>query len=437
MSASDHLMKALVLTAGKGNRLAPLTTSRSKSMLMIAGRPVLRYIIDALRENGIKDIVMVVGHGREEIMDTFQQGGDYSVRIRYVLQHEQKGVEHAMLTAREELEDDDEFLMINGDVLVEPEMVSRTVINHGNMNADVTMLVTLVPNPEQFGTVKMGRNGIVERLVEKGGPDRYVSNYAVGGVTVFPREIFDLLAEHGTMEKSIETMIQSGKTIAATVWEREWAEFTWPWDILKANRIVMDRMLRGRGSFIAESAEIHKNVVLEGPVYIDERSVIRPGTTLRGPVYIGKNVYVGNNSLIRDYSSLCDGVHIGYAVETRNTMVFERVNVGRMTYLADSIIGADSCIEAGAQTWNWRPGSKALYLTYGEERVKIPLSKFGAIVGDRVVVGVNSSIYPAVRIGSDSLILPGCLVDRDIPDGSLVRAEQNLTIEKRSDEDCC
>ncbi|MHA2033877.1 MAG: sugar phosphate nucleotidyltransferase, partial [Candidatus Thorarchaeota archaeon] len=296
-------MKALVLTAGKGNRLAPLTTSRSKSMLMIAGRPVLRYIIDALRENGIKDIVMVVGHGREEIMDTFQQGGDYSVRIRYVLQHEQKGVEHAMLTAREELEDDDEFLMINGDVLVEREMVSRTVTNHGNMNADVTMLVTLVPNPEQFGTVKMGRNGIVERLVEKGGPDRYVSNYAVGGVTVFPREIFDLLAEHGTMEKSIETMIQSGKTIAATVWEREWAEFTWPWDILKANRIVMDRMLRGRGSFIAESAEIHKNVVLEGPVYIDERSVIRPGTTLRGPVYIGKNVYVGNNSLIRDYSS--------------------------------------------------------------------------------------------------------------------------------------
>ncbi len=404
-------------------------------MLMIAGRPVLQYIIESLRDNGIKDIVMVVGHGREEIMSHFEQGSDYDVRIRYVVQHEQKGVEHAMLTARGEIGNDDEFLLVNGDVLVEPEMVRRTTANHGMMDADITMLVTLVPNPEQFGTVKIGRNGIVERLVEKGGPDRYVSNYAVGGVTVFASEIFDLLEKHKTMELAIESMIGAGRKIAATVWEREWAEFTWPWDILKANRIVMDRMLRGRGTFIAESAEIHKNVVLEGPVYIDEDSIIRPGTTLRGPIYVGKGVYIGNNSLVRDYSSLCDGVHLGYAVEVRNTMIFERVNVGRMTYLADSIIGADTCIEAGAQMWNWRPGGKSLFLRYGDERVKIPLSKFGAIVGDEVVIGVNSSVYPAIRIGERSLVSPGCIIDTDIPPNSFVQAEQKLRIEPRTADD--
>ncbi len=424
-------MKALVLTAGMGQRLRPITARRSKSMLMIAGRPVLQYIIDSLKENGIRDIVIVAGHGREELIEHFQMGGDQGVRIRYVIQHEQKGVEHAILSAKDELENEDEFLLVNGDVLVEPEMVSRTLTNHSSMNTDITMLVTLVSNPEQFGTVKIGRNGIVEKLVEKGGPDRYVSNYAVAGVSVFKSDTITLLAKHDTMENTVEKMISGGRTVAAAVWEKEWAEFTWPWDVLSANKIVMDRELRGRGSFIAESAEIHKNVVLEGPVFIDEGTVIRPGSTIRGPVYIGKNVYVGNNSLIRDYSSLCEGVHIGYAVEMRNTMVFDNVNVGRMPYVADSIVGANSCIEAGAQMWNWRPGSEPLYLKFEEDRVQIPLEKFGAIIGDNVVIGVNASVYPCTRIGEGSLIAPACVIDRDIPPFSEVSVKQELVITER------
>ena len=428
-------MKAVILTAGQGRRLRPLTANRSKTMLMIAGRPVLQYIIDSLVENGIRDAVVVVGHGREELIDHFQHGEDQRLRIRYVIQHEQKGVEHAILTARAEVENDEEFLLVNGDVLVEPEMVSRTLTNHGNMESDVTMLVTLVSTPQQYGTVKLGQNGAVERLVEKGGPDRYVSNYAVAGVSVFKTAILPLLEQHETMEKTIEHMIDKKQKVSATVWEKEWAEFTWPWDILAANRIVMNRTLRGKGTFIHESAELHKNVVLEGPVHIDEGSIIRPGTTLKGPVYIGKGVYVGNNSLIRDYTSLCDGVRIGYAVEIRNSMIFEKVHIGRMTYSADSIVGSNTCIEAGAQMWNWRPGSEPLILETEEGAVQIPFEKFGAIIGDNVVVGVNASILPAIRIGQNSLIAPGCVVHRNIPPYSDVSIEQNLVISKRSNND--
>ena len=426
-----------MLTAGEGQRLRPLTTNRSKSMLMIAGRPVLQYIIDSLVENDIRDIVIVVGHGREELIDHFQMGGDQGVRIRYMIQHKQEGAEHAILTAKEELEGEEKFLLVNGDVLVEPEMVTRTLRNHSSMGSEVTMLVTLVSNPEQFGTVKIGPNGIVEKLVEKGGPDRYVSNYAVAGVSVFSSKILPLLEKHGAMELAFEEFIKDGNQVSATVWEKEWAEFTWPWDILNANRIVMDRLLKGKGSYIAESANIHPSVVIEGSVYIDKGSIIRPNTTLRGPIYIGKNVYVGNNSLIRDYSSLCDGVRIGYAVEMRNSMVFERVNVGRMTYLADSIIGADTCIEAGAQLWNWRPGSEPLYLKQDSEKVQIPLRKFGVIVGDEVVIGVNASIYPATRIGEYSVISAGCVVQEDIPPRSNVMLKQKLEIKERKDLNGC
>jgi len=430
-------MKALVLTAGEGQRLRPLTTNRSKSMLMIAGRPVLQYIIDSLIENDIRDIVIVVGHGREDLIDHFQMGGEQGVRIRYVIQHKQEGAEHAILTAKDELEGEENFLLVNGDVLVEPEMVTRTLNNHASMNAEVTMLVTLVENPEQFGTVKIGPNGVVEKLVEKGGPERYVSNYAVAGVSVFSTKLLPLLEKHRAMELAFEEFIKGGNQVSATVWEKEWAEFTWPWDILNANKIVMNRLLKGKGSYIAESANIHPTVVIEGSVYIDTGSIIRPHTTLRGPIYIGKNVYIGNSSLIRDYSCLCDGVRIGYAVEMRNSMVFERVNVGRMTYLADSIIGADTCIEAGAQLWNWRPGSEPLYLKQEREKVQIPMQKFGVIVGDNVVIGVNASIYPATRIGEDSVISAGCVVHEDIPPRSHVMLQQKLEIKERKDLKSC
>lgn len=432
--SSVTIMKALVLTAGEGRRLRPLTTNRSKSMLMIAGRPVLQYIIDSLVENGIRDIILVVGHGREELIDHFQMGESQDVRIRYVIQHKQEGTEHAILTARDELEDEEEFLLVNGDVLVEPEMVKRTLTNHETVGGDVTLLVTLVSNPEQFGTVKIGPNGVVEKLVEKGGPDRYVSNYAVAGVSVFNKEILTLLQKNGKMEMAFEEMIDSGKQVSAAVWEKEWAEFTWPWDLLNANRIVMDRQLRGKGTFIAESADVHPSVVIEGSVYIDEGCTIRPNTTLRGPIYIGKNVYIGNNSLVRDYCSLCDGVRIGYSVEMRNTMVFERVNVGRMTYLADSIIGADTCIEAGAQLWNWRPGHGPLFLESKSEKVQIPSRKFGAIIGDNVVIGINASIYPATRIGENSVISAGCVVNEDIPPNSEVNLVQKIKISPRKED---
>jgi len=333
--------------------------------------------------------------------------------------------------ARDELDPNEEFLLVNGDVLVEPDMVHRTLSNHQTMDGFVTMLVTLVSNPEQFGTVKLASDGIVEQMVEKGGPDRYISNYAVAGVSVFNSEVLDYLDKHKTMESAYEHMISDKKKIAATVWEKEWVEFTWPWDLLTANHVVMDRSLRGKGTFIAESAEVHDSVVLEGPVHISEGCVVRPGTTLRGPVYLGKNVYIGNNSLIREYASLSNNVCIGYAVEIRNSMIFSNVDIGRMTYVGDSIIGARSCIEAGVQLWNWRPEKEPLFIRYDDQRVQIPMDKFGAVIGDDVIIGVNSSLYPATRVGENSTIAPGCIIKDNIPPDSEVSVEQKLKISKK------
>jgi acetyltransferase-like isoleucine patch superfamily enzyme len=115
----------------------------------------------------------------------------------------------------------------------------------------------------------------------------------------------------------------------------------------------------------------------------------------------------------------------------RNSMVFDRVMVGRMTFVADSIIGRDSCIEAGAQMWNWRPGDKPIKLHFGDEKVEVPIKKLGAIIGDNVVIGVNASVMPGTRIGEGSIIAPGCVIDQDIPPDSDVTVKQQIAIKKR------
>jgi bifunctional N-acetylglucosamine-1-phosphate-uridyltransferase/glucosamine-1-phosphate-acetyltransferase GlmU-like protein len=128
-------------------------------------------------------------------------------------------------------------------------------------------------------------------------------------------------------------------------------------------------------------------------------------------------------------------VNLGYSVEIRNSMIFDRVNIGRLTFVADSIIGADTCIESGSQMWNWRPGNKPLYMSYDETEVEIPFKKFGAIIGDGVVIGVNTSIYPTTRIGEHSSISAGCIIKEDVPPYSDVMVEQKLHITKRKDLD--
>ncbi len=102
-----------------------------------------------------------------------------------------------------------------------------------------------------------------------------------------------------------------------------------------------------------------------------------------------------------------------------------------MTFVADSIIGENSCIEAGAQMWNWRPGSKPIKLRFDDKDVEVPIKKLGAIIGDGVVIGVNASVMPGTRIGEGSIIAPGCVISQDIPPNSDVTVKQHISIKER------
>jgi NDP-sugar pyrophosphorylase family protein len=273
-------------------------------------------------------------------------------------------------------------------------------------------------------------NARIKQITEKPKKGTEPSNFAVAGLYIYPKEIFQALHSSKKLDLAIQKLIDEKRNVFASVWEKDWFEISYPWDILTANTFVLDKLLTGKGSFIAETADISGRVKMEGPVFIGENVVIRPGASLIGPLYIGNDTYIGNNSLVRKYSSIGNEVTIGFGVELKNSIIFDKTSVGRLSYIGDSIIGRNVEFGAGAQTWNFAPGKKKIFMNFDSEQIQVPGEKFGAVIGDETAVGINVSIYAGKKIGYKSIISPGVILEKDIGSKLSVVAKQELEIKR-------
>ncbi|MHA1708742.1 MAG: bifunctional sugar-1-phosphate nucleotidylyltransferase/acetyltransferase [Candidatus Baldrarchaeia archaeon] len=424
-------LKALVLAGGLGQRLRPITNTRPKPMIEIAGRPLLFYLLQTLSALDIRDVYMVIGYKGEQIRDYFKSGESLGLHITYLEQKEPMGIRDAILRGEKFLESDERFIILHADVLLEPELVKRTLQAFDELNADIVLAVTLVGEPHLHTVVSFDENSQVRYVVERPKNGTEPSNYAITGVYVCSSEIFDVLRKSLSFTEALNTLSARGRAFV-TIWEREWVELQYPWDILRANSYVLNRILRGRGSFISERAEIMNDVKIEGSVWISDNAVIRQGTVIKGPSYIGENSYIGNNSLIREYTSIGENSIIGFGVETKNSVIFDGTKVGRLSFIGDSIIGSNVDIGAGTQTWNTPLRGRTISIEINGERIRVPMEKFGAIIGDNTRIGINVSIMPGIIIGNDSEISAGVIVDRNIPPNCIVKLKYELAIERRS-----
>ena len=422
-------IKALILAGGVGQRLRPLTNTRPKPMIEIAGRPLLFYLIKSLRDLGIRDIYIVLGYRGDQIREYFKSGEDLGVKITYLEQREPMGIKDAILRGRSILEHEEKFVILHANVLVETELIRRTITSFEEMEDDMTIAVTLVSRPHLHTIVTFDEESRVKYLIERPKAGQEPSNYALAGVYVCSSRVFEVLENELTFPEAVNALSMKGR-VFATIWEKEWVEVQYPWDILRANTYILTKMLKGRGSFISEKAEVMDGVKIEGPVWISDNAVIRQGTILKGPAYIGENSYVGNNSLIREFTSIGKNSIIGFGVETKNSVIFDNTKVGRLSFIGDSIIGSNVDIGAGTQTWNTSLGRHPIYIQINSEKIEIPLEKFGAVIGDNTRIGINVSILPGKIIGNNVEISAGVIVDRNIPPNSVVKSKYELIVEQ-------
>ena len=424
-------MKALILAGGIGKRLSPITETIPKAMIPLVGKPLLEHIIEALKANNIKDIYMVVGYMANRIQDYFGNGYKHGVNITYIHQPTPAGVADAIQRA-EEVINEDNFLLLNSDVTITKELVERVLEVDTRLHPEGLIATTLVTNPRFYGIVEVDADSRITKIIEKPSTEITRSHYAVAGLYLLKGDIFEVLKKEGTLDKAIQHKINTTESIYAVVWEKDWAEITWPWDILVANKLILKTFFNEqKGIFISNNANISENANIEGPVYIADNVKVRSGAQIVGPAYIGENSYVGNNSLVRENTSLNKNVKVGFGVEIKNSVIFNDAFIGRLSYIGDSIISENTMIGAGTQTWNITAGEKIYYTPIEKERIEVPLEKFGTVVGPESDVGINVSIYPGVRIGARTIVDAGAIIKECLPSDSRVKVIQQQRIQKK------
>ena len=347
-------MQAVILAAGEGSRLRPLTRSKPKAMIPVANRPIIEYVIDALLENAIRDIVVVVGYRKEHAIRYLNR---LDAPVQVVVQERQLGTADALRAARSEITED--FLLLPGDNYINAESVARI---KKERNA---MLVAEHPSPSNFGVVVI-REGVVRDIIEKpeGAPTFTVST----GIYSFTPDIFSYLHTN-EIPDALSAMIASGHAIRAIPAD-DWQDAIYPWDLLKLN----SRMLKGIHPEIG--GMVDASVTRRGVVRIGTGTTIGPNTVIYGPVTIGCDCNIGPNTVIMPHSSIGDRVVLEPFTYVADSIIMDDVTVGSHSRIVSAVFG-QGCILADHTTTY----ASASFMEVGDRVLK---EEFGAILGDGV-----------------------------------------------------
>jgi UDP-N-acetylglucosamine diphosphorylase/glucosamine-1-phosphate N-acetyltransferase len=217
-------------------------------------------------------------------------------------------------------------------------------------------------------------------------------------------------SERGEIEitSAVQTLAEEGVFRVVTA-EGYWLPTGYPWHLLNANEFLLERTLRHeiRG-------EVSPAAHLSGTVNIGEGTVVRPGAVIEGPVLIGRDCTIGPNCWLRPGATLGDRCRVGQAVEIKNSILFDGATVPHLSYVGDSILGEHVNFGCGTITANLRHDHKNVGSTVKGELVDTGRRKLGAIVGDHVHTGINTSILPGRKLWPHTMTLPGQVVSKDV-----------------------
>ncbi len=419
-------MQAAILTAGEGTRMRPLTLTRPKTMLPVGGKPIIQHNIEALRDAGVEEILLITGYCEEIIKDYFNNGEDFGVKITYVTQKERLGTAHAIGHTENILTDD--FIVLNGDIILDYELISEMIDNYESNSADSMMVLTEVEDPSSFGVVEL-ENNYIKNIIEKPNIEEAPSNLINTGVYIFNQDILDKIKEtklslRGEYEitDSLQLQIDDGKNVMGFITDKKWVDVGHPWELIEINEEFLTEITNEIYGKIEDGVTIHGNI------YLGDNSIIRSGTYIQGPAYIGDNCDIGPNTYIRGKTYLGDSVHVGNAVEIKNSIIMHNTNINHLTYVGDSIIGANCNLAAGTNIANLRFDDANVKLTIKGKRIDSGRRKLGVIFGDGVKTGVNTSFNPGVIVGQNSFIGSGSIIYNDIESNKLIISKQGQEI---------
>ena len=338
-------MKGLIISGGYGTRLRPITYSQQKQLIPVANKPILFYAIEDVIEAGAKEIGIVLGPNKKQVMKTVKSE-NWDAEIDFIYQGKPMGLAHTILVAEDFL--DDEFVMYLGDNILREGIVEHAKRFKEN-NYDASIMLTEVKNPQQFGVADINEDGTIERLVEK--PEVPPSNLALVGIYFFKPVILEACKSikpswRNELEitDAIQWLIDNGYKVGWTKVEGWWKDTGKPEDILEANRLILDDIQ-------TKSDGTAKNSRIIGRVIIEKGAEIKDGI-VKGPSIIGKNCVI-KNSYIGPYTSIGNECVIE-DTEIEDSIVMDRSEIIEGGRIVESLIGKEVKIKRKTDLPNGR-----------------------------------------------------------------------------------
>ena len=388
---------AVVLAAGEGIRLRPLTANRPKPMLPAGTRPILEHVLNALIDAGVDDIHIVVGYQANRVRSHF--GPTYrDVPITYHTQSNQLGSGHALLQARDG--PSGSFLLVNGDQIIDHRIVEAVSTAHTDA---ATLAVVEGPEAVDYGAVHLDGETVTELIEQPASGEFRLFN---AGVYAFSQRIFETLealsVERGELPltAAIQQLIDDDHAVGGVRTDHFWMDATHPWDLLSLSRELLARgwvdvPAVDSDVFVHESAHVHPDATLVGPVVVDSDVVIEAGAVVGPYAAIGASATIGSGSVLRDVVVDTDTV------------------IGPNTTAVEFVAG-QGCEMGAALTASGGPADVVL-----DEQVYSDVD-LGGVIADRVDVGGGATLEPGALIGPEATIGAGVVVRGHIDAGSEV-----------------
>lgn len=440
---------AVILAAGKGTRM---NSNRPKVLHLLAGKPLVRHVVDAALNAGVSQVVLVIGHGGEEVKATLGDG------FTYAWQKEQLGTGHAVMQAMEHLQPDvEQVVVLSGDVpLLRETTIQQLIDRFVQTKAKGAVLTAHVVDPTGYGRIVRNEHGLVEKIVEHG--DASLDELAIqeinSGTYCFDKE---LLAEclaaikpdnvQGEYYLTDVVQVMRGRNLPVIAYQVE--------DSLEImginNRVQLaqaENLLRKRINtklMLSGVTMIDPHTVyIDATVEIGQDTVIHPFTILRGQTRIGQGCSIGPNvnmlhtivgdeveirqsvteeaqigdqakigpfAYLRPGTILGRGVKVGDFVEIKKSIVEDGSKVPHLTYIGDAMIGKSVNVGAGTITCNYD----------GQH-------KHQTIIEEGAFIGSNSNLVAPIKIGANAYVAAGSTLTGDVPEGSLAVARERQRI---------
>ncbi len=418
-------MKAVVLAAGEGIRLQPITSTRPKHLIQVGGKPILEHCLDALKSSGITEVIIVTHYMSDSIRQHFGNGGNIGLKITYVEQSEILGTANAVSVVQANVKGD--FILVYGDVLFSQETITSLIQLYEKEKPAAAMAVVTVGKPESYGVVELENKNTIKSITEKPVAGKIKSDLVNAGLYVISEGIFEKIKEIKTsirgeceLTDALSLFINDGKRVAASIISKDdWIDIGRPWDLLEANSWVLSRMEHNVIGTVEDGAH------LIGPVTVAETARIRSGAYIEGPCVIDEGSDIGPNCYIRPCTSVGKNVRIGNACEIKNSIIMDGTHIGHLAYVGDSILCERCNLAAGTILANLRLDNKNVKMTVKNEIVDSGRRKLGSIIGDDVKTGINALFMPGVKIGSNSWVGSNFTVYRDVPPNTISMQKKN------------